>query len=332
MGKFLKSAASLLFGVVFVLTSTGCKVRTASENLSGTYPVEPGGKLVMRLSQGAVDVQTADIAGVTIHVTRKMTSLRGDPKEALTRQKIEVQSMSNELRIGNRRDSSGLPRLQLGDVTDYYEIKVPKKFSVDIESGVGGIRVGSIEGNVSVKSAADGIAVDRVDGRANLVCSGGDIHVQEVTGELEVRNSGGTIEVGSALGGITAKSSGGDITVTYTGENAELKTAGGDIEVAAVGGGLEATTAGGDINVEYKESPKGDGELKTAGGNVEVVLPANASFDIDAKSAAGDIETDFNFKADNKSGSSSGNGSVNGGGKKLRLRSSGGNIYLRTKT
>ncbi|HEY5893456.1 MAG TPA: DUF4097 family beta strand repeat-containing protein [Chthoniobacterales bacterium] len=284
----------------------------------------------MKLSQGAVEVQTADISGVTIHVSRQMTSLRGDPKRALAEQKIDVTTSSNELRIQTRRDSSPLPRLQLGDVTDFYQITVPRKFSVDIDSGVGGIRVGSIEGDVSIRSAADGVAVERVDGNAELVCSGGDIYVQEVTGPLKARAAGGTISVGSALAGVEAKSSGGDIEVIYAGNPSVIKTAGGDISIASAGGALEAKTAGGDIDVEFKESPKGDCDLSTAGGNIRVVLPTDVVANIDAKSSGGEVKTDFGQVVTNKAASSSFQSNIHGGGHALRLRSSGGDIALTT--
>ena len=69
--------------------------------------------------------------------------------------------------------------------------------------------------------------------------------------------------------------------------------------------------------------------IPTSGGNIVVSLAPNVSVDVDAHTSGGDVDTDVPVTLLGKQDDSSIQGKINGGGPKLVLRSSGGNIRLR---
>ena len=75
--------------------------------------------------------------------------------------------------------------------------------------------------------------------------------------------------------------------------------------------------------------PRGDSQLKTSGGGIVLLLAPGLAFDLDAHTSGGEVQTDVSVTLLGKQRESTLNGKLNGGGPKLLLRSSGGDIHLR---
>jgi DUF4097 and DUF4098 domain-containing protein YvlB len=126
------------------------------------------------------------------------------------------------------------------------------------------------------------------DGKLNVLCSGGNIDLSNVKGDIEV------------------------------------KTAGGNISISGTAGSIEAHTSGGDIRAKITALEKSL-VLSTSGGNITANLPEDKGFDIDMR--ADNIRTNFaNFKG--HLGKEKVQGTVNGGGVPVKIRTSGGDISL----
>jgi DUF4097 and DUF4098 domain-containing protein YvlB len=71
--------------------------------------------------------------------------------------------------------------------------------------------------------------------------------------------------------------------------------------------------------------------LRTSGGNVTVTVPRNAGFSLEADTSGGDIETSNLTLSNAKVNSSKTrlSATVNAGGPKLNLRTSGGDIRVK---
>jgi DUF4097 and DUF4098 domain-containing protein YvlB len=68
--------------------------------------------------------------------------------------------------------------------------------------------------------------------------------------------------------------------------------------------------------------------LDTSGGGVTVRIPANAAFDLDAETSGGGVRSDLPVTIVGKVEHDRLKGAVNGGGKLVRLRTSGGGIHV----
>jgi DUF4097 and DUF4098 domain-containing protein YvlB len=173
---------------------------------------------------------------------------------------------------------------------------------------------------------------------------------------VEVKTSGGQINADNVKGGLIANTSGGDIEVMSHSGNCKLSTSGGDVLVDGADGYIEVNTSGGDVEAEIiKFSPNLDQHitLSSSGGDLILTLPANFQGTVDARiEIMGgnldeyDIYSDFPLKVSKESSSASGRpkfldwsiegaitgtGNINGGGNKITLQTSNGDISIKKK-
>jgi len=109
---------------------------------------------------------------------------------------------------------------------------------------------------------------------------------------------------------------------------AALHTVNGGIEVET-SGSAEAHTVNGGITARVG-SVAGTGTLsfETVNGQVEVWIPAGAAMDVSAGTVNGEIETDFPLTVQGRWGPRRMEGTINGGGRALRLNTVNGSISL----
>ena len=104
----------------------------------------------------------------------------------------------------------------------------------------------------------------------------------------------------------------------------DFETSGGRIEVRDSDGKLRASTSGGDVRVSLKDNKGID--LETSGGNLVVQLPKTISAEVSAETTGGEVNCDFEFSGKLREGSLQ--GKINGGGKLIKLETSGGDIVI----
>ncbi len=147
---------------------------------------------------------------------------------------------------------------------------------------------------------------------------------------LDLNTAGGKIEINDDLtGNINARTSGGSIEVASVTGDVNLHTSGGSIRTEDIEGEINAHTSGGSINVTFAKQFTQDATLNTSGGSILATLPADIRMDLDASTSGGKVKTDFVVEGRIKKRSV--DGKVNGGGPKLNLHTSGGNIRIESR-
>jgi DUF4097 and DUF4098 domain-containing protein YvlB len=216
----------------------------------------------------------------------------------------------------------------------------------------GGISLGSIDGMVQCATAGGGISANIIRGDAVFETGGGDIVVQEVTGVVRAvtggggikivragsaviaSTAGGPIQVERAAGKVTVKSSAGPIQVNSA-NNVQCESAGGGIQLRNISGSLRASTAVGNISAALlANQPFTDSFLTTGSGDITVFIPSNLGVTIHAENESADslrrIISDFPGLAVRLLGNAVvAEGPVNGGGALLRIKGTGGTIYIK---
>ena len=145
---------------------------------------------------------------------------------------------------------------------------------------------------------------------------------------IELDTSGGSLEISDISGDVNAHTSGGSIRVGTIKGDVELDTSGGSIKTEEIYGALNARTSGGSIKATFAEQLKDDAVLDTSGGSVTAFLIEDIKVDIDASTSGGRVSSDFSV--DGKVKKRSIRGEINGGGPKLKLRTSGGSVSIRS--
>jgi len=283
-----------------------------------TFTVQPGGNFKAATQGGDITIRTADISEVRVtakQVIRASTEQEAD--EILEKLTLTLEQTGNdvlaEAKYEKRRGGSWFGNWPPVNVS--FEVTVPKNFNLNLNTSGGDIEAASLQGNVRARTSGGNLKFDRIDGEIDAHTSGGDIILKEGTARAKLGTSGGDVEVDRA-GGPT-----------------EVSTSGGDITINSVAQLLSATTSGGNVRATLTEPMKQDTVLSTSGGDVRVQVYKGAGFELDASTSGGDVRAEGLTITIAKGGVGKSRlaGSVNGGGPVLKLRSSGGDISVRTE-
>ena len=282
-----------------------------------TFTVQPGGNFKASTQGGDIVIQTAETN--EIRITAKETIRASSEKEAdelLEKLSLTFAQQGNDVTVEAKYESRP-PGLHFGNwppVNVGFTVTLPKNFNVNLNTSGGDIRVASLTGNARARTSGGNLRFEGIDGEIDAHTSGGDITLREGTARAKLGTSGGDIEI-DRVGGPT-----------------EVSTSGGDITINSVTQLISATTSGGNVKATITEPLKQDTVLSTSGGDVRVHVVKNAGFELDASTSGGDVNAEGLTLTISKGGMGRSRlvGSVNGGGPRLKLRSSGGDIVIRS--
>jgi DUF4097 and DUF4098 domain-containing protein YvlB len=269
--------ASLVLLVLFFLNQ-GAKPDTIEKE----FKVAMGKKLELDLKTGG----TIDITGWDKELVDINIRLGGrDAKDS----KVDFEETSAGVRVyshqtGHSRNHSTNLR---------FEIKVPKKFDIEIESNGGGISIANVEGTMKGRTMGGRLDLTKLKGYVNLKTMGGEISVTNSDLDGEVKTNGGRVLIqdvtgdlrGSSLGGqmirknvtnrhgdsrkdeVHISTMGGDIDVDDAPSGADVQTMGGNIRIRSASKFVKAKTMGGTIEIGQAN---GSVNVTTMGGNVQI--------------------------------------------------------------
>ncbi|MCC6233928.1 MAG: DUF4097 family beta strand repeat protein [Verrucomicrobiales bacterium] len=276
-----------------VLTLAAAQAETL-EKFDRSFRVSPGGKLVVDVDFGALEVTSHAGNEVVIHVERKISRGSKEDETAFLADRPVVMTQDGDtLHIRSRSEKKeswswkGKQRLE-----GKYTIAVPRQFNPELKTAGGGIEVQGIEGTL------------------NLRTSGGSIEVQGGGGTLKGHTSGGSIQVKSFQGPV------------------QVHTSGGNVQLENIVGAVEGNTSGGSVTASLS-SLSDPVKLTTSGGNVTLRVPETTAFDLDASTSGGSAGCDLPMSRTGPKSRTHLQGAVNGGGKPVVLRTSGGNVWVK---
>lgn len=128
---------------------------------------------------------------------------------------------------------------------------------------------------------------------------------------------------------------GGDLVVRDVSGNLELTMKSGDMKLTNVAGPVVATAVSGDIQVKFAPMRQGPSSITTVSGDVDVSMPASTKATLKLRSVSGEVYTDFDLalgKGDDNMRHIGGqvvDGTINGGGNAVSLKTVSGDIYVR---
>lgn len=278
-----------------ILLLVGCVAAWAEteERINKSLTVEPGGKLVLDVDFGSVEIAAAKKPEVTVEVFRKVKMAGKEDEEAFLKERPvtisqDGKTVSIQSRAATRRNWRGSRRTE-----GKYTISVPEGFEADVKTSGGNVSIVDLRGDVLAKT------------------SGGSMRFTNLRGELEGRTSGGNIRVADCTGPLRLHTSGGAIDI----QNASAK--------------VDATTSGGNVTAHLAKEIADEVVLKTSGGNVTLRVTEKSAFDLDASTSGGSVSSDLPVQTEGKPKRTHLKGPVNGGGKAVVLKTSGGNVQVK---
>ncbi len=265
------------------------------EHLNKQFTVKPGGKLVVDVDFGSIDVTTSPTSTVSVDAFRKVQRGGKADEEAFLRDRpVTISQDGDTITVQARAKSKEGWSWRGSQRTEgKYTISVPAEFNAQVKTSGGSIAITDLKGEVKAKTSGGNLKLTRVRGPLDGNTSGGNVRVTGCQGALSVHTSGGNIDVENAVGKV------------------------------------EATTSGGHVAARLASAVSDDVVLKTSGGNVTLRVPEKSAFDLDASTSGGSVNSDLPVSTAGKPKRTHLKGPVNGGGKEVVLRTSGGNIQVK---
>ncbi len=286
-----------LLGLLVVLPMS-----LAAQDMTRSFDVERGQRLDLRMETGGdITVTAWDRNEVSIKAWRE-----GRDADDIT---IEMDDSRYGVVISTEFESRR--RNYSGSVD--FEIMVPARFDVELNTMGGDVNITGIEGEFEGQTMGGDIELRDLKGEADLQTMGGEILVMDSELDGKVHTMGGSVRVEDVSGGLDASSMGG--TVRFTGQRGsssngpvKLSTMGGAIKLDDAPEGAEVSTMGGAITIrsarEFVEASTMGGpitinevdgwvEASTMGGDVEVTMvgdPDSGDRHVELSSMGGDIE------------------------------------------
>ena len=309
---------SRLFLLLAALAAPLALSAKITRTVEKTFTVQAGGNLNAATQGGDITIMTSDRPEVHVAVKQVVrASTEKEADEILAKLTLTLEQSGNDVTAEAKYEkrSSGSWFGNWPPVTVSFEVTVPKNYNLKLNTSGGNISVASLNGNVHARTSGGDLRFDRIEGDIDAGTSGGNITLKEGTARARLGTSGG------------------DITIDRAGGPTDVSTSGGNIKINSVAQLINATTSGGDIHAVITEPLKQDTLLSTSGGDVDVEVVKGAGFQLDASTSGGDVKASGLTITIEKGGTGKSRlvGSVNGGGPRLKLRSSGGDVAVHTR-
>ncbi len=284
--------------IAFVLLTVSLPFGASAADFRKGVDVQSGGTLTIELDAGSLEIDSDDEERV--EVEGHASGWGSGTMEF---------DLSTDGRDARLRSGGGGVLGLFGRGRLRVEVRVPEEYSVRARTSGGSIEIQNVTGSVEASTSGGRIELEEVHGDVDVETAGASIRAEEVRGELRATTSGGSMRISEVTGAV------------------EVETSGGDLEIHDVEGSVRARTSGGKVSVRFSKGAEGD--LETSGGSIEVELPEGARVDLDARTSGGRVRIDEDFKFAGSAERDRVVGKLNGGGRPLRLRTSGGNIRVR---
>jgi hypothetical protein len=330
-----------------------------------SHPVHPQSHLLVVDRRGDVEVHAAaDQTTVDGVVKKTIWAPNEDDAQKLSNQvKIEIIEQAGRYLVQTNLDSlsGGGHNVRLD-----YTLRVPSATSTEVTVEHGDAILDGLRAEQAITARHGDAHITNVEGLVRLTRGSGLTEVRDLKGSLEVEGRGGDVDISGVTGTASIngefngdmdfrdisqtlhfKSSRTDMTVQKLTGRLNMEV--GSLELNGVDGPFEISTRQKDITLtDFKHSVKitdtnGDVELRTSTppthpisvdlkkGEIELSLPSSSSFQIDAASPHGEVQSDFsgsNLRVMNGGDNPAISGSVGKGGPPIRLATEYGTIRL----
>jgi DUF4097 and DUF4098 domain-containing protein YvlB len=273
-----------------------------------------------------------------VNVPREMDSINvetegGNVSTTGVTGRVDAQSGGGSIRIddvgGKVNAETGGGSIDLGNVGS----------DVSLQTGGGSIKVNSAKGKIEAESGGGSVTVVSGLQGAVLETGGGSIQVERCAGHVKASTGGGSIELGDIGGAVEMETGGGSIRLASAKGPVHAETGGGSIELNGVPS-ARAETGGGGIVAKFvaSDGEHHDSQLETSAGDITVYLDSNVNISVRASIEVANghnIRSDFpDIRVSSEGGdygpkTVTAEGSLNGGGPVLKVRTTTGDISFR---
>jgi len=239
---------------------------------SGNITVRSGGS-------GSVSVSAR------IHASNSWLFGSGDAEERIRRieKNPPVEQQGNSIHIGRFED-----RDMQRNISIDYDVTVPAQTRLTSRTGSGDQSLSGLQLPLTANTGSGNITLENIAGDTRIRSGSGDLRINTIKGTLNAETGSGNIRAQGVAGEIVSNTGSGDIEMHQTSAgDVRVGTGSGNVKLYGIKGGLRAETGSGDIQVEGEATH--DWRLGAGSGNITLRLPAQASFNLNARTSSGSL-------------------------------------------
>jgi len=289
-----------VFAILVAAATAACSIDLQGEETVAReerlFTVAGPLEVVVKTFDGAIDVRSWDRAEVLVQIERRAaTPAEAKALDVRTVQeagRFTIEAPAVERDGGNNRVHFGSWR----SPSVSFVITIPRRATVQAESGDGAIAVRDVTGSVALHTADGSVRVDRVEGNLRIETGDGAVAVHDMQGGLDVSTADGAVEVTGRVDAV------------------RIGTGDGAIRLEALQGSAMKT----------------EWAVNTGDGPITVRLPAEFSADLDTYSGDGRITVSGvgNATSDDDDRPAQLSVRLGSGGPALRVRTGDGPITI----
>jgi len=299
----LKTGMILLNSFVSALALLGCQA-TAWFGGTSEYIEEieeslsfEGVELVrLRNVNGGVRITSWDSPEVFVKATKKVKATSEEKaKEYAQEVKIRIEKVDDAIEIVTEHPKGRQPKFIKG-VSVQYDVTMPKEANLDASSTNGSMNVTGIIGETEARTSNGSVKIIDCEGKLTVKTTNGRVELEEVSGNVGVKTSNGSISAGLAM----------------------------------IDGESEFETTNGSVDVRIEADHSVPLAAHTTNGSITVELPSDFAADVEVNTTNGRIRSDLPITVAGKISKTSLQGELNSGGPLMKLKTTNGNINIRS--
>lgn len=233
-----------------------------------------------------------------------------------------VEQQGNSIRIGRIEDHELIRHISID-----YDVTVPAQTRVTAQTGSGDINVNGLQLATTARTGSGNVTAGNLGAEAHLSSGSGNIKADSVKGAVSASTGSGNIHANDLGSEVSLNAGSGDVEVRQSsGGDVKAETGSGSIRLYGIKGGLRASTGSGDIHAEGDATH--DWRVGTGSGSVTLRLPANASFNLDARTDSGSLRVKHEVTVQGLISKNHIQGKVGSGGVMLDVHTGSGDIEI----
>jgi hypothetical protein len=322
---------------------------------------------------GNVEVRSSDSGRVILDVKKTIRAANKDEADRLEHDfTFAVTNEGGRYRIASNKDSgtsvTGVPRQRF---KSSLSIQLPKRSTLRVDNRNGRVSVQDLTGNENIVNRYGDVEIRNITGELRLENRNGSVTIEDVSdsvvidnsysnttarnvgGNLEIETRNGSVDVSGVKGNATITNSyapinvenvQGSLTINGRNNSVDAQHVDGDLIVDSSyenvtiddpKGAVKINTRNGEVKLSFERPPQKDVAVTSQYGTITLDLPSASSFNVDARTEYGEIDSDFDgLKHDNGLNHDNSRpervltGQIGSGGPKIKIDLKNGNLHL----
>lgn len=306
-------------------------IGTFDQKLDRLFELKQGGMLQLDLQAGNVTILPSELENrVTVSVLRRVeASSQEEAEKILSNHQLDFDSNDEKLTLGAKLKGDKESRLSKKIKRIKYRITVPRKMNAIVETRAGNLAFGELAGDIEAKTHHGDIEFAKIDGEVFAESTAGDINITDgCTKKVDLFSVNGDIYAANLMTSGRIRTSGGDVWLGKSPGSVRVQTSGGHVKVNGVDGETGAYACDGSVIVRMMETPKNNCRFSAARGQVQMLVADQVAMNLQTR---GEVKSDLEFVStkDEETDIQWSSSELNGGGKRVRAISSGGEVTVK---